>query len=93
MASSDIDLVRSIYAAWDRGDFREVDWADPKIEFVMFPPIAGVSVGLPRMAERWRDFLTSWKGFRTEVDEYRELDDERVLVLHLDHLGMTACGP
>jgi hypothetical protein len=28
-----------------------------------------------------RDFLSAWEGFRIKVDEYRELDDERVLVL------------
>ena len=29
------------------------------------------------MAEGWRDWLAAWEGFRQEVDEYRELDDER----------------
>jgi hypothetical protein len=33
------------------------------------------------MAEGWRGFLGAWEGFRTEVEEYRELDGERVLVL------------
>jgi hypothetical protein len=33
------------------------------------------------MAESWRDVLSAWEGVRTAVDEYRELDDERVLVL------------
>ena len=33
------------------------------------------------MAEGFRDNLIGWKDFRTEADEYRELDDERVLVL------------
>jgi hypothetical protein len=33
------------------------------------------------MAERWRSFLSAWEEFRAELDEYRELDDERVLVL------------
>jgi ketosteroid isomerase-like protein len=28
-----------------------------------------------------RDFLSAWEDFRVEADEYRELDDERVLVL------------
>ena len=33
------------------------------------------------MAEGWREFVSAWEDFRVEADEYRELDDERVLVL------------
>ena len=33
------------------------------------------------MAEGWREVLSVWEDYRDEVDEYRELDDERVLVL------------
>ena len=32
-------------------------------------------------AELWRNFLNAWEGYRSEAEEYRELDDERVLVL------------
>ena len=34
------------------------------------------------MAARWRDFVSDWGDFRAEAEEYRELDDERVLVFH-----------
>ena len=33
-ASGNVDFVRSIFAAWERGELRAVDWADPEIEFV-----------------------------------------------------------
>jgi len=32
------------------------------------------------MAEAWRNSLGSWTDFRVVAEEYRDLDDERVLV-------------
>jgi hypothetical protein len=34
------------------------------------------------MAQGWRDFLSAWAELHNEAEEYRELNDERVLVLH-----------
>ena len=83
MASANIDLVRSIYAAWARGDFSSTEWAHPEIEYVIADgPSPGSWTGLAGMAEALRDFLNAWEGHRIDVDEYRELDDERVLVLN-----------
>jgi hypothetical protein len=33
------------------------------------------------MAEGWRTYLSAWEDLRSDVDEYRELDEERVLVM------------
>ena len=81
-ASPNLDLVRSIYAAWERGDFSSAEWADPNIEFVIADgPSPGTWTGLSGLAEGHRAWLSAWEGFRSEAQEYRELDDERVLVL------------
>jgi ketosteroid isomerase-like protein len=81
-ASSNLDLVRSIYAAWERGDYRSAEWAHPEIEYVVADgPSPGTWTGLRGMAEGARTYLDAWEGFRQEADTYRELDVERVLVL------------
>ena len=80
--SENLDLVRSIYAEWERGEFGSVEWADPEIEWVMTGgPAPGSNTRLVGMAEGWRNFLSAWDWYRVEVDEYRELDDRRILVL------------
>jgi ketosteroid isomerase-like protein len=79
---ADLELVRSIYAAWERGDYGSVDWAHPDIEFALPDlPDPGAWRGVEAMTVAWRDFLSAWSAHRVEVDEYRELDEERVLVL------------
>ena len=81
-ASSNLDLVRSIYANRERGDYGSTEWAHPDIEFVIPDGPEPVSLKGVSATMGWaRDFLSAWEGFRIKVDEYRELDDERILVL------------
>jgi ketosteroid isomerase-like protein len=80
--SENLDLVRSIYANWKRGDWSSVAWADPQIEYVMVDePGAEVRRGVTAMAETWRGFLSAWEDYRVEPEEVRPLDHERILVL------------
>jgi ketosteroid isomerase-like protein len=93
MSQENVDPVRSIYAAWERGDFSSAEWADPEIEYVHSGdgPEPGVWTGLAGMAQGFRDWVSAWEEFRIEADEYRELDDERVLVLtHAGGRGKTS---
>jgi LDH2 family malate/lactate/ureidoglycolate dehydrogenase/ketosteroid isomerase-like protein len=82
MASANVDLARSIFAAWERGDYSSAEWAHPDIEFVIADgPSPGSWRGRAGLAAGWRDFLSAWEGHTQEAEEYRELDEERVLVL------------
>jgi hypothetical protein len=80
--SANLDLVRSIVADWEHGDFGSVGWADAEIEFVIADGPEPVSLrGLRATLEYWRELLSSWRGYCLVGDGYRELDQERVLVL------------
>jgi ketosteroid isomerase-like protein len=79
--SENLELVKSIYAAWERGDFSATDWADPEIEFAMVGAlIEGRWRGMAEMAEAWRAMLRSWVDLKAIPSDIRELDENRVLV-------------
>jgi ketosteroid isomerase-like protein len=81
MSSPNLDLVRSIYASWGRGEFSATEWAAAEIEFeIVGGPDPGRWKGIIGMTEGWRGWLAAWGDYSAEADEYRELDDERVLV-------------
>jgi ketosteroid isomerase-like protein len=82
MTSENVAFVRSIYEAWERDDYSSTEWADPDIEFVIGDgPDPGIWRGVAGMVEGWRSYLSNWESYRFEVEEYRELDAERVLAL------------
>src|SRR5205823_3363261 len=90
--SENLDLVRSIYADWERGEFGSSEWAHPDIEceFADGPDPASWT-GLAGMGEGMRSWVSAWDEFRVEADEHRELDNERVLALvHLKARGKTS---
>jgi ketosteroid isomerase-like protein len=79
--SSNLDLIKSIYAAWEKGDFSSADWADPEIDFEMRGGLTtGRWTGVEEMAEAWAAMLRAWEDLRAVPDEFREIDGDRVLV-------------
>jgi ketosteroid isomerase-like protein len=92
MSEENVDLVRSIFAAWERGDFRAAEWAHPEIRLVIADgPTPGSWTGVAEMAGVWREALSAFEELRCEADEYRALDEERVLVLmHFSGRGKTS---
>jgi ketosteroid isomerase-like protein len=63
--SENLDLVRSIYADWERGDYGSAQWAHPNIELIVADgPSPGRSEGLPAMAASARDPFSVWEDLR-----------------------------
>src|SRR5947209_8677315 len=80
--SENLELVRSIYAEWERGDFpAQPEWADPAISFeVPDGPEPSIRTGIAA-APGVEGFVELWETLRFIAEEYRELDDGSVLVL------------
>ena len=82
MNAGDLDVVHSIYASWERGDFSRSDWAHPDIEFLYVGgPEPARATGIGAMDAAWREWLRDWVGFSAEPVEYRVIEEHRILVL------------
>jgi ketosteroid isomerase-like protein len=82
-ARQDVELVRSIFAEWERGGFfRSAEWADPGMTFAIADgPTAGEWTGLRAIVQSWQQWLQAWSNFRIESAECHAVNDERVLAL------------
>src|SRR5438270_2835072 len=91
-ASTNLDLVRSVSAGWERGDYQSLEWADEQIEFVIADGPEPVRLcGRDGVAANLAGFRDAWAEYHSEVQECRALDDERVLVLtHATGRGRTS---
>jgi ketosteroid isomerase-like protein len=83
MSQENVELVQSIYAHWERGDYSSAEWAHPEIqwEFAADGPAPREGTGLAGMAKDWGGYISAWEEFHHKADEYLDLDTERVLVL------------
>ena len=83
MSEANVDLVRSIYDAWEAGDFsRAGEWAHPEIECASFGgPLAGGFTGTAAIEDGWRVLIETLDDVKPQAEEYRDIDEERVLVL------------
>jgi ketosteroid isomerase-like protein len=79
MSSANVELVRSIYASWEHGEFGSAEWADPDLEFVR---VDGPAPGTWRGSEAAagvREMLSACDDSRLALEECRELGADRVL--------------
>jgi hypothetical protein len=81
--TANVDLVRSIYTLWERGDHRY--WADAQIQYITIgSPEPGAADSAVRssapLAETFGEWLSAGSDWKGAADSYLELDSEHVLV-------------
>ena len=92
MSQENVDLVRSIYGAWERDDYSSLDWAHPQMEYVIADgPSPGSWSGIDGMVEGFREVLSAWEDWSVLADDYLGLSGNRVLVsFHCTGRGKTS---
>lgn len=80
-APEHLDMVRGIYAAWERGDYSSLEWAHPEIEYTIADgPSPGTWTGVAGMVEGFREVLAAWEDWGVVATDYLALPEDRVLV-------------
>jgi ketosteroid isomerase-like protein len=79
--SANLESVRSIYANWERGDFGRTAGLHPEIAWAYVGgPEPGSGTGIRELGAPMRGWLAAWDEWHLKATEYRELDEERILV-------------
>ena len=84
MSRENVEIVRGIYAEWERGNFQAaLPLFDPEITFETFMPDASENVvvhGTDQIASFMRDWFGQWRGYRVTGDEFRAVGRDHVFV-------------
>ena len=87
MPSANLYLVRSIYSAWEQGDYRELEWAHPEMDYkVADGPPPGTWTGAEGLTGAFRAVLADYD-LCLDVLNKAEREIEEV---HQQQLGANA---
>ena len=83
MSQENVEIVRGIYAEWERGNMKAgVEVLDPEIVFEAYMPDAAeekiVAHGPEQVEGFMREWLRDWRDFKIFADEWREVGSDRV---------------
>jgi ketosteroid isomerase-like protein len=79
MSQANVEVVKEIFSAWERGDFTAIDWADPEIEFSIPGPDLDVHRGIEAAGRAWAEWLNAFDEFKVIGEEFHDAGD-RVVV-------------
>jgi ketosteroid isomerase-like protein len=85
VAEENVEVLRRLYASWERGDMRAFDVWDVNVEVSWIgtetPGIAGEYRGVDELSAAISRYLEALADLRIKAERIVELDDGRVLVL------------
>jgi ketosteroid isomerase-like protein len=79
MSQGNVEIVKGIFSAWERGDFTSVDWADPEIEFSIPGPDDHVHRGVESMGRAWAEWLDAFDEFKVVGRDFHDAGDKVVV--------------
>jgi ketosteroid isomerase-like protein len=79
VARDDVEVVRTIYQRWQKGD-PAADLFDPEIEWSTPHPDASAIRGRGEVVAFLRRYAGTFDDYRMELEEVRDLGDHRVVV-------------
>jgi ketosteroid isomerase-like protein len=85
MSRENVEIVRSLYGRWERGDFDTAGWFDPEVEFHRIGSaddmtrMSGTWQGVEAMWNALREWLGAWEDIRLKAERVSDVGD-RVLV-------------
>jgi ketosteroid isomerase-like protein len=84
MSEENVEIVRDVYSAWQRGNFAEGrQLFDPEIVFESVMPDSNeriVAHGPEGIEAFMREFLSQWRDYRLLGEDFRQVGTETVLV-------------
>ena len=84
MSEENLEILKSIYAEWERGRLGAgLPVYDPDITVETFMPDAREAVtlrGLLQLEGFMRDWLTQWQEYRVTGEDFQEVETDKVLV-------------
>ena len=84
MSEENVEIVRRIYAEFERGNFAAgLEWYDPEVRFETWMPDSSENVtarGIAELGNFMRNWFGQWTNYRVIGDEFREVGDDKVFV-------------
>jgi ketosteroid isomerase-like protein len=83
MSQENVEIVRTAFAEFERGNFRALEVFDPSIRIVWLP-VFGVeteSVGLDEMARTMKEWMEAWEQVTAVAEQLIDAGEDQVVVL------------